>query len=39
MRWSEESKLSWTRLGAMRLTFAQKFAIDTGTLAGTLSFP
>lgn len=38
MRWSEESRLSLDETWRKELTFTQKFAIDTGTLAGRYPF-
>jgi len=38
MRWGEESKLSLDEAWREQLTFAQKFAIDTGTVAGRYPF-
>jgi hypothetical protein len=38
MRWSEESKLKLDESWRDKLTFAQKFAIDTGTIAGRYPF-
>ena len=38
MRWSEESRLSLDETWREKLTFTQKFAIDTGTLAGRYPF-
>jgi hypothetical protein len=38
MRWSEESRLQLDETWRKKLTFAQKFTIDTGTLAGRYPF-
>ena len=38
MRWSEESRLSLDETWREKLSFTQKFAIDTGTLAGRYPF-